>query len=144
VTDPRADPGVVVGNLDTVVQRFGRWPSFHDAEIVRIVLDREGVVLDLQIKVALTLAEADTAGYFKLEKPTLVTLRFAGVDELEIGDFNQQNVIGDLAFDTAGTRIKVTIWPTFGLGGSLSCERIEVIEVVPLDAWNDGLSREDG
>ena len=94
MTDPRTDPGVVIGHIDAIVQRFGRWPSFHDAEVVRVVLDRAGIVLELQIKVALMLAETDAAGYFKLENPTLVTFRFSGVDELEMGISTSRTSLG--------------------------------------------------
>ena len=31
---------VINGQL--IVERFGKWPSFHDAEVVRLVLDRHG------------------------------------------------------------------------------------------------------
>jgi Immunity protein 50 len=135
VTEASDDPGVVVENADALVQRLGRWPSFHDAEVVRLVLDREGVVLDLQIKVALSLAETDAAGYFKLENPTLVTFRFSDIDELEVRDFNQQNVITGLSFEIADDRIRVVIDPMSGLGGVFSCDRIEVVDIVPLEAW---------
>lgn len=136
MTNPSSLPNVRIGNLEAVLRRLGRWPSFHDAEVVRVVLDREGVVLELGIKVAVMSSETDAAGCFKVENPALVTLRFADVDELELGDFNQQNAISDLTFEPEGDRTRVEIWPSFGLGGSFVCLGVEVIELLPLESWS--------
>src|SRR3954465_12653228 len=82
---------------------FGRWPSFHDAEIHELHFwrgdvdpDRESYVfpvLTVKFHVWELTNEVDERGYLILRHHTLTTLRFHGVDDFKMEGFNHQNAI---------------------------------------------------
>ena len=88
---------------EQLVALFGGWPSFHDAEIVRLTLDRN-MVGDAAAGPTLTLdvyafqAGPDVApnGQYELRNEVLVSFRFLEIDQLELTGFNQQNAIWQL------------------------------------------------
>jgi Immunity protein 50 len=86
-------------NAALLTEIFGRWPSFHDAEVLSVSLDRRGdsgPTLDFSIYVFEMTPEVDGEGFFVLQKHTDVVLRFTGVDLLGLAWINQQNVIEEL------------------------------------------------
>jgi hypothetical protein len=88
---------------------------FHDAEILALRLSREGPTLELDFEIAARLPET---------RP--ITVRFIGVDELEVGGVNEQNVVFDLTAELrADGRFDVVLDASYGLGGRFSCEGIE-------------------
>lgn len=59
-----------IENQELVTEIFGEWPSFHDAEVVSLRLDRQGEgggedgpTLDAAIHVWRTTEEVDPRGY---------------------------------------------------------------------------------
>jgi hypothetical protein len=108
-----------------VEELFGSWPSFHDAEILRIEIDRSGprVAADL-----LTPARPGSG------RDILVRFVFHGVDDLSLDGFNHQNVIWSLELEpAAGNRLRITFRPTFGAAFSFTCVRGEVVEAASSD-----------
>ena len=71
---------------------FGYWPSFHDAEIVSLTLNRSGVS-KLQLYTYHMSAKTDAEGFFVLEKHVLVNFRMEEIVSLSLCDFSSQNVI---------------------------------------------------
>jgi len=124
----------------------GAWPCFHDAEIVEMHLwrghvypgewDNRNVFPILTLKVLIleaTQPNATSAG-----NDVLATLRFHSVDQVRLQDFNHNNSIVDIAvsseargFYTNGEPLPpallMTIEQGFGLAGSFSCTRIEIV-----------------
>jgi hypothetical protein len=97
-----------VGGSEKLTAIFGRWPSFHDSEIVELHLGRGATAppvtvhrptLALKIHLWDTTGETDAAGYYVLRHHTLTTLHFEGVDEFEMNGFNHQNVIFRLSIE---------------------------------------------
>jgi hypothetical protein len=88
---------------------------FHDAEIVRAVLDRDGPAVELVVE---TFARTPEAKRY--------AIRFVGVSELELADLYTQNVLFDLHAERAdaGSWI-VALDPSVGLGGTIRCAAIE-------------------
>jgi Immunity protein 50 len=124
----------------------GAWPCFHDAEIVELHLwrgyvypgewDDRNVFPILTLKVLIL--EATQPGATGAGNDVFATLRFHGVDQVRLQDFNHNNSIVGLAvnqqprgFYTNGEPLPptllVTIEQGFGLLGSFSCSRIEVV-----------------
>ena len=67
----------LVGAAERLTRIFGDWPSFHDAEVTRLVLDRsgpDGLTLDLEIHVFEATSEVDPAGFYVLENHTLCVI----------------------------------------------------------------------
>jgi len=88
-----------IEHSDRVTRIFGEWPSFHDAEVVRLVLDRsgsEGPTLEVQIHVFAATSEVDATGHYVLKNHTLVTLQVTEVALEKMQWFNNQNVLFDL------------------------------------------------
>ena len=128
-----AGPSEFVGNAQLVIDRFGEWPSFHDAEVMRLSLDRNGRVLTLELMAFTMLDEVDDRGYFKHANQSLVTLRFAGINDVSLEGFNEQNVISGLFLTKDDDALKVVVSPLYGLSTEFSCARADVERIEGLN-----------
>ena len=129
-----------IADADRLARRFGGWPSFHDAEVLRLVLDRHGAngpTAELLVHTWLMTDKVDETGKYVLERHTLVQFLFEQVSSMELADFNQQNVLMGLEFSVETVEgkqaFRVTIRPCYGLAGSLVCGRVIVADVTPCD-----------
>lgn len=103
-------------NREAVVERFGEWPSFHDAEVYSLRLDsgqRTDGLVRLQLDVHVFAVEGRLpSGHLNFVKHTLVTLKFEEVEALEIDSFGPQNVLDGLVLEdvelAAGRQVQVT------------------------------------
>jgi hypothetical protein len=71
-----------IGNVETVTDFLATNPHFHDCEIPRIELDRSGPNLLLEIE-----------GPAGVVSKRVIPLRFCGIANLVLEEFNHQNVI---------------------------------------------------
>jgi hypothetical protein len=119
---------------------FGRWPSFHDAEVLRLSLDRsgeDGPTLDVVIHVFEMTSEVDAKGFYILKKHTEVTFRFTHIVLLQMQWFNDQNVLSSLevaeldATANEGRRFRVAMRSSWGLEAEFECQRAIVLNVRP-------------
>jgi len=129
-----APAGIV--NAEAVVSAFGFWPSFHDAEVHRALLERGNAVerpsITLVVHAFSSDGSIDEKGYFRITTSVLVTLKCSDVRESELGDLGSQNVLWSLDFEsTADGLVRVTLGPCYGLSGSLVCSEVRVESVVP-------------
>ena len=115
-----------------VIAWFGYWPTFHDAEVLSIVLNRSGeslvVIHDWE-----TTPEIDPSGYFLQAKQAVVTFRMEGfpldvygITRTEIACFNHQNVLSSAAVTKTQDCYELALDGIFGVGGSIFCERMSV------------------
>ena len=109
-----------------VVAWFGRWPSFHDAEIVSLHLHRSDPSI-LAIYAWNMTDKIDASGHYELEQEALVTFTLLGVSDLELADFSVQNVISSLQVERRDTGIRITLSPCYGLCGTLDAESVSVV-----------------
>ena len=132
-----------IEHRDRLTSIFGQWPSFHDAEVIRLVLDRAGPeapTLETQIHVFAATPEVDSTGHHVLTKHMLVTLRFTDVDLESLDSFNEQNVLFELSFSSIppveheGRGIRVEMASSFGLAAAFECKRAIVTGVEPYEA----------
>jgi hypothetical protein len=126
---------------ELVEEKLGPWPTFHDAEILTMVLDRSGPTLLVRILVGVPIRPPETWTPEAVQAWTHfeVSLRFSDIDSLELSEFNHQNVISYLALasiteerpSTLATeeRVKVEIHSAWGLRGSFTCSGGEVISI---------------
>ena len=126
---------------------FGGWPSFHDAEVTEIHLDRGEVNQDtatfefpvLTIKLVLwnLTSRVNANGYLETEHHTLAILQFSDVENLTMSGFNHQNAIMGLQIERQSnegrTEFKVIFDPVFGMGCDFSCSSVEVLNAIPWD-----------
>jgi hypothetical protein len=126
---------------ELVEGRLGSWPTFYDAEILTMVLDRGGPTLLVRILVGMPIKQAETWTPEPVEATTHfeINLRFNEVDSLELSEFNHQNVISYLALSSitekrpsglaTEERVKVEIDSVWGLRGSFTCSGGEVMSI---------------
>lgn len=95
---------------------FGGWPSFHDAEIIRVLIRRDG-----HSTITIRLMERQGQG-------VAVTFTFQEILELKLEgeDVNRQNVISTLSVEPSGTATTVTFGPCYGLWGVITAEHVGV------------------
>jgi Immunity protein 50 len=131
-----------IENSEAVTRIFGEWPTFHDAEVLRVVLDgsgADGPTLEVSIHTFMGTGEVTANGHFETRDHTLVTLRFTGVEFDHIGDFSHQNVLFELvisAMDPAqhsGRRFSVDMSASCGMCAEFECVGCAVVAAVPYD-----------
>jgi hypothetical protein len=131
-------PGIdiqAIENYQAVLQRFGAWPSFHDAEIHSVLMDRtrpDGPYLEMRIHVHTVKAEPDREGRY-IDKQAMVTMRFSRMESEEIVGFNEQNSIFDMDMQCDQDHIKVEISSSYGCAGSFTCKHVAIRSVEDFD-----------
>jgi len=128
-------PAGVIG-ADTVLAEFGgKWPSFHDAEVHRFSIERtqEHDVVAI-LRVHLRRYEARNVGtvdyHQALTQSVLIDFKFTGVEDLAVSEFNQQNVIDDIALSFgSGEAVSVEVPGIYGFDAAWKCRRVEVVSV---------------
>jgi hypothetical protein len=144
---PNAD--VPVDGSEKLIETFGYWPSFHDAEVIELHLSRGDVNPDARLYVFPVLTtrlhlweltdEVDPKGHLVQRCHTLATLRFHDVDDFKMEGFNHQNAILGISISSEerGSGLPpyrvVHFKPAFGITASFKCFRIEVVEALPCD-----------
>jgi hypothetical protein len=133
-------PARIIG-ADRLVERFGHWPSFHDAEVLRTTLGSHGVsgpVAELLVHTWTMTDAVDANGYYVLEKHTLVRFIFEQLASCEMTDHHKGAVLLGIDFEpeTVNDReaIRVTFDPCMGFGGTLTCGRVVLADVTACDA----------
>lgn len=82
---PVLEPHNFVLGAEKLTSVFGRWPDFHDAEILSLWLDRTGPCLVMRISVFETHRDVvDERGFYQTTDHCAATLRFEDVQELSI------------------------------------------------------------
>ena len=130
-----------VVNREALEERFSRWPSFHDAEVLAVRLDngqrddgRPSVELDVHV---FEVTDRIKDGHFVVRLHSLVTFRFEGAADVELSYFSRQNVLAELEFerleDGGAAPLQVLLPSNAGLDGSLRCEKAIVLTVEPFD-----------
>jgi hypothetical protein len=114
-----------IPGADQLVDWFGFWPSFHDAEILELHLDRNSKSF-IRIHTWLTNNEVDASGRFISDRHVVVTFWLERIVALSLWDFNSQNVISgvDIGATPAGHRVKLC--PCYGLSGDIEAEKVSV------------------
>jgi hypothetical protein len=128
-----------INNAEELEARFGRWPSFHDAEIQALRLDsgqrsQSTPTLELGVHV-FAVAPASQENSYSFGLHTLVTLEFADIEDLELWGFQHQNVLSDLVIRDLShdigkkASVQVELPTSFGLGGRFRCRQVAVVAV---------------
>lgn len=138
----------VVGS-EKLTTIFGYWPSFHDAEVIEIRLWRGDVdpdrdryefpVLTAVLHVLELTNETDARGSLMIRHHTLATLRFRGIEDVELAGFNYMNQIRSITLsrkeraEGPSPYISVVMQEAVGISASFKCESVEVVDAVPCD-----------
>ena len=104
---------LIIGS-EKLTSIFGRWPSFHDAEVHELRFQRghidteakvyEFPLLTIELHLWLMTNDVDQKGYYVSTKHTLTTMKFHDVDNFKMEGFNHQNAIFGLGIEQKNTR----------------------------------------
>jgi hypothetical protein len=114
-----------IDGAQDVLVFFGAWPSFHDAEVLQLALVRDGIS-KLVVDVASYSEQTDKNGRYQRDRQALVTFELEGIVDLQLEDFSVQNVLSSLTIEEKDGRVAVVLHPSYGLGGTIVCERVHV------------------
>ncbi len=110
---------------DALVAWFGRWPTFHDAEILSVELQRAGTSRVRIHTWNMTTDVNATSGY-KIEKHCVVVFLLERISDLELADFSGQNVIFGLQIQKQEAGYRLELSPCFGLAGYVVAKSIQL------------------
>jgi hypothetical protein len=115
-----------------VVAWFGHWPTFHDAEVLSITLDRSG-----ESRVAIHTFErtpdVDSSGHYVLAKHAVITFCLEGfpqdkdgITNTRVEFFNHQNVLGNASLNKTINGYELVLQGIYGVQGEIASERVSV------------------
>jgi hypothetical protein len=130
-----------IKNAQSLVDVYGYFPSFHDAEIISLTCNR-GDADSVSATIEFTIhgwemtSEVDTEGYYVLHKHHLVTFKFSGVVGVKLKHFLHQNVLFELIITeikdpTDDLLISVELPSSYGLEGNFRAISGEVVSITP-------------
>ncbi len=126
-------PPVPVVNASLLLSAFGYWPTFHDGEVHRALLDRgasdERPSVTLVIHAVDTDNTVDEKGYYRVRTSVLVALRFDDVRESDLRDLGSQNVLSSLLIVGVEER-GVVINDALGEAGALGARPSGVVFIL--------------
>ena len=125
-----------LANHGAVVAVYGRWPSFHDAQVLAY---RKPTIEDPPIAFTLhtwrMTNQVDRKGYFVLQDHSLVSLGFDGVFDADMDLFQSGNILFGLNFlrldDSSSFRVELD--SVMDLSGAFSASSGRVVSIIPCD-----------
>jgi hypothetical protein len=96
MTSPSEIVENVPGGPDLLAWFGGRFPSFHDAEVVGLTLDRERARCRVRVHAFQMTPEVDADGYYVCINHAVITFALGDVVSLELEGFGPQNPIDGL------------------------------------------------
>jgi hypothetical protein len=139
------EPHEFIEGHEKVLALFGQWPSFHDGEVHRLVLDRmrrntSGSYIpsiEIHLRGWIMTPEVTDAGFYKQEHDSVVHFQFEDVYDLELAGFNHQNVLSCLNLAmvldqaTKTEALHIELEDCYGLSGSFKARKGAILSVVP-------------
>lgn len=118
---------------------FGSTPSFHDAEIIALALNRRSSSF---ISIHFWNTDLDADGFYHSSKHAVVTFELSEIYDLQLDGFSHQNVISELVIShneanaeraryhsLAAERsdYEIRLEPCYGIDGYIRCKRIAIL-----------------
>ncbi len=140
------DPHLLITGSEKVLSAFGHWPSFHDGEVHRLVLDSTRTdamgarfpSVELLVRGWNMTERVSSDGFYVLEADSLVHLLFEHVYDVELDGLNHQNVLSGLEISVAESTEKpgskclvVELVHCYGLSGTFKASSASVLSVTP-------------
>ena len=134
-------PEELISGAENVIEAIGFWPSFHDAEVISLLVSRglpdQGSATIA--KLCVHYREHDVVGVgtadfeYVCQKSLLVELIFSDIHDLSLTDFNHQNVLESIDLKRLqDLSILVDIVSIWGVVGSIRCNHVAVGELTNL------------
>jgi hypothetical protein len=119
--------GGISGGQELLQWFEGRMPSFHDAEVLALSLDRATACAILKVHAFEMTSEVDSRGYFVCTRHVVVTFKLSWISSIELDGFNHQNALGGLKVSRMDDgEIRLDLEPAYGLGGFILAREVEI------------------
>lgn len=118
----------IVKNSEILVEYFGYFPTFHDAEVVTVKMDRQGPNIEIILKDINTKNQSCFC---------LITLEFKNIVDVNLRDFNHQNVLSSIKFQKEKNCIHSLINTNFGLYGFIRSKNVIISSLIEKDKNNE-------
>src|SRR5438105_3547995 len=117
-------------NHEAVVDFFGAWPSFHDANVPTYDADADSIKLTLHTWQITD--QVDAKGYFVLKNHALVSFRFSGLHDVQMDAFKSGNILSSLEISpcSAPASFHVELDSVMDMSGSFSARSGEIVSVI--------------
>ena len=138
------EPYAFIEGHEEVLARFGQWPSFHDGEIHRLLLDstrrdangRRYPSIEVDLRGWIMTNEVTEQGFYRCEFDSVVRFLFEHVSSVELDGLNHQNVLSCLGLElltpeVGSSQLRVELEHCFGLSGSFVAGKASVVSVTP-------------
>jgi hypothetical protein len=124
-----------VPGAEALLQWFGYWPDFHDAEVLEIDLQRSGSAR-VQVHTFEMSNQVGEDGCCVCLKHVIISFLPEGLTTIQLQGFNPQNVMSEMELVRTKQGFQLFLEPFAGVAGSLTAERIkmETEPGVPLDS----------
>jgi hypothetical protein len=123
-------------NHEVVIQRFGYWPSFHDAEVLKVTFEAHPgyrATVTFLMETHEFINKLNTRGQYKQVNNCLIELQFTGIKEMHFDGFDHQNVVFDLTLKESKGNIECTFDSSIGLVASVVAEEALVLKLIPTE-----------
>ena len=104
---------------------FGYWPSFHDAELLSLKVERDGIS-GLRLHTWEMTRDLDDKGYFKLIKHVVVEFAFEGVTGIGLDEIRHENILMELSLHRKGTEYIVEMNDVYGVSGRIEVKQVSI------------------
>ncbi len=140
------EPFSLIAGHEEVLAVFGRWPSFHDGEVHRLLLDSTRTdesgsrypSIELALRGWKLTPQISDEGFYKVECDSVVHFLFEHVYDLELDGLNHQNVLSELELaevqdtkDPAHAHLAVELVHCYGLSGSFKAVTAKILSISP-------------
>ena len=125
---------IEIRNVELLTDIFGQFPTFHDSEVLRVTIDRGnelGPSFEAIVHAFEMTSEIDEKGKYVLMNLVLVNLCFSDITNLEINDFNRQNVLQGLYIEPCGLGLRVKFEGIYGMHAAFECQGASIVSVEP-------------
>src|SRR5258708_173026 len=124
---------IYIRNHEAVVTFFGRWPSFHDANVLAYERESGADSISLTLHTWLMTDQVDAKGSFVLRNHALVSFRFESLHDVQMDAFRSSNILFGLEIspcpDPASFHVELD--SVMDMSGSFSARSGEVVSVIP-------------
>jgi len=125
------DVPTYIQNHEAAISFFGRWPSFHDANVLAYEPGPDSISLTLHTW--LMTDQVDAKGFFILRNHALVSLRFGGIHDVQMDAFRSGNILFGLEISPCPdpALFHVELDSVMDMSGGFSARKGEVVSVIP-------------
>jgi hypothetical protein len=117
----------LVQNAETLIAAMGRWPSFHDANVLTVTRDAEDIAISIHL-FAMT-DQVDSARYYILDKHHRVEIVMRDVLSNSLPAGYVSDCLSDLAFHRLSEFIRVEFESHTDQCGVVVCRSVEIVSV---------------